>query len=182
MPVLHRLAETNLPHKAYFLCLSADGNVILAGTGKGEATLLSPDLKVTGSFRLDVHAGCMAVNSDGSMIAVSSEDQIILVTGDGKVTSRLSHPSWPYGGQGGCLFDRKHPWLWEIVPPKHIGQPELQLIDPRNCEVIEGQRLPVEPDCGFFIEPHPEGKWLRSGLAQGKTGNGFCGVVTWRSM
>jgi hypothetical protein len=150
----------------------------------GGGELLVVDQRLQPSWRLQVPAaagwgGIHAVAEDLSLVALSLEEEVVLLDGTGRQLARLPHqPTGPYD-QGCCVFagDGRHLWAtvtWESftdeVPPRPWeGGDELWLVDLATRSVADRRRLDTGAAVCLPIR-HPDGQTMGLCLVEAEEG------------
>jgi hypothetical protein len=149
---------------------------LLQGEAVGE--LLVVDDRLQPIWRLQVPAaagqgGIHAVAEDLSLVALSLQEQVLLLDGAGQPVARFSRPTGP-GDQGCCVFagDGEHLWATaadEIPERPWERRDELWLIDLAARSVADRRRL----DTGAVIclpVHHPDGQTIGLFLGEAEDG------------
>jgi hypothetical protein len=72
--------------------------------------------------------GRHAVTEDLSLVALSLQNEVLLLTGAGREVARFAHPAWGWPAREGCCaFAPDQRYLWATVPTRDDGD-ELWLV------------------------------------------------------
>jgi hypothetical protein len=112
--------------------------------------------------------GRHAINEDVSLVALSLQDAVLLLTGQGREVARFAHPAWgSWAGVGGCCaFAPDQRYLWATVPTRDEGD-ELWLVDVNRPSVLDRRLLDASVS-GYEPVYHPDGQTIGLSIGQGQ--------------
>jgi hypothetical protein len=101
-------------------------------------------------------------------VALSLQDEVLLLTGEGREVARFAHPAWGRGASetGCCAFAPDQRYLWATVPTQDEGD-ELWLVDVNQPSVLDRRLLDTSME-GCKPIYHPDGQTIGLSIGEGQ--------------
>jgi hypothetical protein len=120
--------------------------------------------------------GRHAVNEDLSLVALSLQDEVLLLTGEGREVARFAHPAWGWPAREGCCaFAPDQRYLWATVPTQDEGD-ELWLVDINQPSLLDRRLLDTLME-GCQPIYHPDGQTIGLSIGEGQDARRSAGRV-----
>jgi len=140
--------------------------------GQSRLLLLDPLLRDLGSFALPADAlGVHGATRDGSRLAVSALQRVVVIDHAGRELWQFEHPSWGDGGseRGSCCFSADDRVVWAHVP-RDWSPDEWVVLDAETAEVMGRAGLSCK-SAGSQAVPHPDRRHVGLAVGEGQDGS-----------
>jgi hypothetical protein len=164
-------------HAIYWVAPMSDGRWLITRRQERELLVVDGGLQPIWRLRLpSTWPGIHAVTDDLSLVALSLQDGVLLLTGEGREVARFAHPASRRLASvtGCCAFAPDQRYLWATVPSQGKGD-ELWLVDVNQPSVVDRRLLETlmegcEPIC------HPDGQTTGLSIGEGQDRSLICWV------
>jgi hypothetical protein len=169
-----RVAELK-DHAIYGVAPMSEGRWLI--TRRQERELLVVDGGLQPIWRLGLPStwpGRHAVTDDLSLVALSLQDGVLLLSGEGREVARFAHPAsgrW-HSVTGCCAFAPDQRYLWATVPTQGKGD-ELWLVDVNQPSVVDRRLLETLME-GCAPICHPDGQTTGLSIGEGQDRSLIC--------